>query len=238
MKFWPKAPGCLPSKDAYRFFLKQFLLTSNLVTLTMTSSPVVLLTMKGFTRRAILLVESGIDIFSTAGFHATVSYTAFKWFAQVSRLISLCQGIRFHGFKIPVLELEQRLMALPYITEAYILPVKDHEAGGLAAALVRLQKTKTKAVNGDNIDLKRIRNDLAATNMASSKFPALLRVLCDDEQVPTTISSKALKKECLRKYFQISGHIPADYAVDAVEYWGNQLDSTTSARVFEWGDIC
>lgn len=147
------------------------------------------------------------------------------------------QGIRFHGFKIPVLELEQRLMALPYVSEAYILPVQDHDAGGLAAALIRLQKHKTTKTEYGDIDLRRIRNDLAATKMASSKFPALLRILRDDEQIPSTISSKALKQECLRKYFNISGYLPDQYSVDGVEYWGNKLDSTTSACVFEWGDI-
>ena len=128
-------------------------------------------------------------------------------------------------------------MELPYISEAYVLPVLDHEAGGLAAALVRLRKDNKVDKEDDDIGLRRIRNDLAATGMASSKFPALLRILRDGEQIPVTVSSKALKRECLQTYFKISGYLPDQYAVEGVEYWGNKIDASASTCVFEWGDI-
>lgn len=127
-------------------------------------------------------------------------------------------------------------MDLPYISEAHVLPVLDHESGGLVAALVRLRKQTVNQVHGD-ITLRHIREDLAARNMVSYKLPTLLRVLRDDEQVPLTASGKALKKESLRKYFNISGYLPDQYAADGVEYWGNKLDTAASTRLFDWGGL-
>ncbi|CAI7670299.1 unnamed protein product [Penicillium bialowiezense] len=140
--------------------------------------------------------------------------------------------VRFHEYTISIPELERQLLELPYIAEAHVLPVKDHGAGGLVAALVRLQKQE-----GYGITLKQIRNDLAATNLASYKLPTLLRVLRDEEEVPLTPSEKVLKRECLRKFFQISEYIPDSYAVEGVEYCGNKLDATASSRVFDWGGL-
>ncbi|KNG90486.1 hypothetical protein ANOM_001221 [Aspergillus nomiae NRRL 13137] len=140
--------------------------------------------------------------------------------------------VRFHEYTISIPELESQLLDLSYITDAYVLPVKDHGAGGLVAALVRLQKQE-----GESTTLKQIRDDLAATNLPSYKLPTLLRVLQNEEQVPLTSSDKVLKKECLRKFFHISEYIPDPYAVEGVEYWGNQLDLATSSRVFDWGGL-
>ncbi|KAJ5463790.1 hypothetical protein N7475_008734 [Penicillium sp. IBT 31633x] len=140
--------------------------------------------------------------------------------------------VRFHEYTISIPELERQLLDLPYITEAHVLPVKDHGAGGLVAALVRLQKRE-----GDSITLKRIREDLAATNLASYKLPTLLRVLQNEEQVPLTPSEKVLKRECLQKFFHISEYIPDPYAVEGVEYCGNQLDLAASSRLFDWGGL-
>ncbi|KXG49714.1 AMP-dependent synthetase/ligase [Penicillium griseofulvum] len=140
--------------------------------------------------------------------------------------------VRFHEYTISIPELERQLLELPYITEAHVLPVKDHGAGGLVAALVRLRKQE-----GDSITLKRIRNDLAAMNLASYKLPTLLRILRNEEQVPLTPSEKVLKRECLREFFHISEYIPDPYAVEGVEYCGNQLDLAASSRVFDWGGL-
>ncbi|OQE34334.1 hypothetical protein PENCOP_c021G07076 [Penicillium coprophilum] len=140
--------------------------------------------------------------------------------------------VRFHEYTISILELERKLLDLPYVTEAHVLPVKDHGAGGLVAALVRLQKQ-----DGDGVNLKRVRDDLAAANLVLYKLPTLLRTLQKGEQVPFTPSGKVLKKECLQKFFHISEYMPDPYAVEAVEYWGNQLDLAASSRVFDWGGL-
>ncbi|KAI1978077.1 hypothetical protein LOZ53_001486 [Ophidiomyces ophidiicola] len=128
--------------------------------------------------------------------------------------------------KVPILAVEQCLMNLPYISEAHILPVLDHEASGVVAALVRPRKRKTTGEEYERITLQKIREDLAAAKMSWYKLPTLLRVLQDDEEVPMTASDKILKQESLRKYFQISGYMPEGYAVDGVEYRGNKALST------------
>ncbi|KAL6790266.1 acyl-CoA synthetase-like protein [Trichoderma sp. SZMC 28013] len=147
-----------------------------------------------------------------------------------------CDWLRFHEYTISVLELEQRLADLPYICEAHVLPVRDHHAGGLAAALVRLCKQDTDE-EAHNITLRNIREDLAGAGVVSYKLPTLLRIIPDEEQVPHTASGKAQKKEALRKYFNIVGHLPDGYEHEGVEYWGNKLDLDTSARLFDWGGL-
>lgn len=143
----------------------------------------------------------------------------------------LCEGVRFHEYTIHVTELEQRLMDLPYISEAHVLPVRDHEAGGLVAALLRVRKQY------HNISLQKIRADLAPNNVAAYKLPVLLRVLQKDESVPLTASGKTVKRESLWKYFDISEYMPENYSVEGVEYWGNKLDLAAPTRLYDWGGL-
>ncbi|KAL7940720.1 acyl-CoA synthetase-like protein [Trichoderma barbatum] len=147
-----------------------------------------------------------------------------------------CDWVRFHEYTISVLELEQRLMDLSYISEAHVLPVRDHKAGGLAAVLVRLSKQKANDKAHD-ITLQTIREDLAGMGVVSYKLPTLLGFIQDGEQVPQTASGKAQKTEALRKYFNIVGHLPDHYEHEGVEYWGNELDMATSSRLFDWGGL-
>ncbi|EEP78949.1 predicted protein [Uncinocarpus reesii 1704] len=146
-----------------------------------------------------------------------------------------CDWVRFHDFKIPILELEQCLMDLPYVSEAHVLPVLDHKAGGLVAALVRPQKSVIVAGKVHDITLKRIRDDLAAADVIAYKLPTLLRILKHGEQLPLTGSDKIIKRECLRQFFDISGYLPEQYAVDGVEYWGNNFDPAAPTRTTDWG---
>lgn len=147
-----------------------------------------------------------------------------------------CIGIRFHEYTISVLELEQRLMNLPYISEAHVLPVRDREAGGLVAALVRLCKQDDDDQQ-HNIDLRIIRDDLARAGMVSYKLPTILRLLEEEEEVPYTASGKVQKKEALWRYFGVADCMPDEYAHEGVEYWGNKLDLDASSRLFDWGGL-
>ncbi|KAL7928917.1 acyl-CoA synthetase-like protein [Trichoderma chlorosporum] len=144
--------------------------------------------------------------------------------------------LRFHEYTISVLELEQHLVNLPYISEAHVLTVRDHHAGGLAAALVRICKQNANEEER-NINLQTIREDLANAGVVSYKLPTLLRLIPDGEQVPQTASGKAQKREALRKYFGIVEHLPDQYEHEGVEYWGNKLDLATSSRLFDWGGL-
>lgn len=127
-------------------------------------------------------------------------------------------------------------MDLPYVSEAHVLPVPEHEAGGIVAALVRLDKHAGQGAKHD-VTLATIREDLAGAGLVSYKLPVLLRLLREEDQVPFTASGKAVKKECLRKYFNITGYLQDQYAVDGVEYWGNKLDLGASSRLFDWGGL-
>lgn len=181
------------------------------------------------TKQAIKPTASVMITISTEEFHPTVcsSYIPYVLIRVTNQTV-----VRFHEYTISIPELERQLLDLSYITEAHVLPVKDHGAGGLVAALVRLQKQESGSTT-----LKQIRDDLAATNLASYKLPTLLRILQKEEQVPLTSSEKVLKRECLQKFFHISEYIPDPYAVEGVEYWGNKLDLAASSRVFDWGGL-
>ncbi|KAL4878097.1 hypothetical protein BJY04DRAFT_221453 [Aspergillus karnatakaensis] len=117
--------------------------------------------------------------------------------------------------KISIPELESHLLALPYIHEAYILPVLDRESRGLAAALVRLKPGHTST----SINLHRIRSDLSTLSSRQEySLPSLLYILQDGEEIPrSTGSDKVLKARALEKFFRIRGYKPPGYAVDGVE---------------------
>lgn len=114
-------------------------------------------------------------------------------------------------------------MRLPYVDEAYILPIMDYEMRELVAAVIRL---KESTVNKNEIDLRRIRDDLSS-DMDFYKLPTLLRILGPGDEVPFSSSNKPLKNQIREKFFQVSGYRPKDYAVPGVEFWGNILDWNT-----------
>ncbi|KAJ5112956.1 acetyl-CoA synthetase-like protein [Penicillium angulare] len=122
--------------------------------------------------------------------------------------------INFLDCKISVLELEEHLLRLSYISEAHILPVLDHETRGVAAALVRLN------CGDSDINLQRVRDDLSL-GLERYKLPALLYILKAEEEVPRAASDKVLKTQALDKFFRIRGYRPRDYHVDGVECLSN-----------------
>ncbi|KAJ5726589.1 AMP-dependent synthetase/ligase [Penicillium malachiteum] len=131
--------------------------------------------------------------------------------------------IRFSAFTVSVVELEKRLLELPYVSEAYVLPIMDYEARELVAAVIRL-KEPASAQGHSQVNLAKVRNDLSS-NTEPYKLPRLLRVLQEGETIPLTVSEKARKNEIREKYFKISGYRPRDYAVPGVEFYGNETGS-------------
>lgn len=125
-------------------------------------------------------------------------------------------------------------MQLPYISEAYVLPVLHYEAHGLAAALVRIQKSTLCQEDHSKIDLRKIREDLSST-LELYKLPTLLRILQDGEEIPRTDTEKILKSKALEKYFHLSGHRPDDYSVEGVECWGTRIDTSLHKRPWDCG---
>ena len=133
-------------------------------------------------------------------------------------------GIRFSAFTVSVIELEKRLLELPYISEAFVLPIMDYEARELVAAVIRLTEGVANDESRPEVNLHKIREDLSSTT-EPYKLPRLLRVLQEGETIPLTTSEKALKNEIRQKYFKISGYRPRDYSVPGVEFFGNETGS-------------
>jgi malonyl-CoA/methylmalonyl-CoA synthetase len=148
-------------------------------------------------------------------------------------LPNLYVGIRFKHFKISIIELEQHLMKLPYVSEAHVLSVLDYECQGLAAALIRLTNSRERQDNIADIDLRKVREDLSLT-LELYKLPAFLRILTDEDEVPYTASGKPLKSQMLERYFQISGYCPRNYVVPGVEFWGSRGDLSVERRAWDW----
>lgn len=101
---------------------------------------------------------------------------------------------KFYTYKVPRLVVESRLLALPYLTEGYILPVQDPQCDSRVAALVR---TNDKA---DKVDLGRIRTDLSV-QLPAYQLPTVLHVLKDDETVPRTWSGKTAMAKAINAFF-------------------------------------
>ncbi|KAL4862631.1 hypothetical protein BDV12DRAFT_202847 [Aspergillus spectabilis] len=76
----------------------------------------------------------------------------------------------------------EALMALPYISEAYVLGVPDALVGSRTAALIRIQGSST-------VTLDTLRKDLQGS-LKTYKLPALLRTLTATKQVPKTTRGK------------------------------------------------
>jgi len=101
---------------------------------------------------------------------------------------------KFYTYKVPRLLVESRLLALPYLTEGYVLPVQDPQCDSRVAALVR---TNDRA---DKVDLGKIRTDLSV-QLPAYQLPTVLRVLRDDETVPRTWSGKTAMAKTISLFF-------------------------------------
>lgn len=132
-------------------------------------------------------------------------------------------GIRYSSFTVSVIELEQRLNSLPYISEAHVLPVMNYEVRELVAAVVRVQTMGLDQEDSSEVNLQRIRQDLSSTTEIY-KLPALLRILKSGEETPITASGKPLKNKMREMFFQKSSDPKSTHAVLGVEFWESAVD--------------
>ncbi|OJD33681.1 amp-binding enzyme [Diplodia corticola] len=137
--------------------------------------------------------------------------------------------VRFHGFKVPVVEVEMRLLELPFISQACIVSVPDGDASTRVAALVRF--------NGDGLSqgLAELREELSAT-LAQYKLPTALRVLQPSEKFPVTFTGKVLRKKVVEQYFPTMGtyELPRD-----VELWDLRSKGQQGAphKAWDWAGL-
>lgn len=138
----------------------------------------------------------------------------------------------FRFFRIPLQKVEQSLLDLPYISEASVIAIPDHEAKELCAAAIRLDVTSS--VPASEISLARIRSDLMQS-LSMYMLPAILRILKDGEEIPRNISGKVVKAAVRRELFATTDWWPHSNPPAEVEYWGNMPPIFEAAtRPWDW----
>ncbi|KAK2769728.1 hypothetical protein FQN53_005948 [Emmonsiellopsis sp. PD_33] len=144
----------------------------------------------------------------------------------------------FDSERVSILEVEQRLMCLPYLSEACVLAAPYRATREVVAAVVRpsWEEEKNSVDYREpkarcDITLERIRSDLSVS-LAKYKLPAMLRVLQHDEDIPRTVSEKPVRRKVLEQYFKISGYIPADYEEQGVQMWGETFLSPAASGLY------
>ena len=93
------------------------------------------------------------------------------------------------------MEVEENLMALPYIAEAYVVGVPDVECMNRTAVLVRV-----KGVLQQPPSLEVLRKDLAA-KLPEYKLPTLCRILEAGDVLPKTHSGKTDLRKASSEFF-------------------------------------
>lgn len=111
-----------------------------------------------------------------------------------------------------MVEVEESLMALPYIAEAYVVGVPDAEYMNRTGVLIRVKEGKPPS-------LQTLREGMAG-RLAEYKLPTLLRHLKAGDDLPMTHSGKVDLRKASSVYFPQSvegdlGDLPGE-----VEVWG------------------
>ncbi|KAK2612065.1 hypothetical protein QQS21_001914 [Conoideocrella luteorostrata] len=101
---------------------------------------------------------------------------------------------KFYTYKVPRMNVESSLIALPYVSEGYVMPVTDPQCDTRVAALVRLYDCHHE------IDLSTIRSDLSK-DVPAYQLPSVLRILREGEMVPRTWSDKIAMRTAIRMFF-------------------------------------
>lgn len=137
--------------------------------------------------------------------------------------------VRYRGFKVPIVEVEIRLMELPFISEACIVSIPDKDASTRVAALVRFRHD----FSGGN--LVTVREHLS-DKLLHYKLPTALRVLRKGEEIPLTVSGKVIRRRVVEQYFPLTGccQLPAD-----VELWDihDEQKKDGPRRAWDWAGL-
>ncbi|KFY90777.1 hypothetical protein V500_04957 [Pseudogymnoascus sp. VKM F-4518 (FW-2643)] len=149
--------------------------------------------------------------------------------------------IRCQGLRVPILEVEMRLLQLPFISEGCILQASDAHNGQIVAALVRLRNPE-KTYLGDSGKVQRLekpylqvlRNSLGGA-LPTFMLPTALRILQDEEEIPRTPSLKVIRGKAAEQYFPRSKSCELLTNVEVLDL-GNNRDSRTR-KVWDWGGL-
>ncbi|EFE37943.1 adenylate-forming enzyme AfeA [Trichophyton verrucosum HKI 0517] len=117
--------------------------------------------------------------------------------------------VQYAAFRFSTLAVEDGLTKLPYISEACVVAVPHKKLRQLCAAVVRLRPDTQITSNMTTLGL--IRSDLEGT-LPTYMMPTLLKLLKDEEELPSTVIGKPAKKEILRIYFgSVNGALVENY---------------------------
>ncbi|KAK5994002.1 Acyl-CoA ligase oryP-like protein [Cladobotryum mycophilum] len=145
----------------------------------------------------------------------------------------------YQGFRIPTVQVELALTSLPYVTEACVLGVPDHEAKELCGAVVRLTRP-AQALQHDpeqRISLAKICEDLHPI-LPRYMHPTLLRFIESDEEMPQTASLKPIKKQVIKKCFGVEEYWEAEKPTPGVEFSGNkQVHKEAETKPWDWAGL-
>ncbi|PHH65822.1 hypothetical protein CDD81_1191 [Ophiocordyceps australis] len=132
--------------------------------------------------------------------------------------------VRFHGFKVPILQVEQALMDLPSVAEVCIVAVPDKDSATRVAAAVRFQD------GCHALSLAQIRTSVSERLM-HYMLPTALRVLRPHDEIPLTIAGKVIRRKVVADFFPVDD---AYQLPSSVELWDINEKGGHGAKVKAW----
>lgn len=161
---------------------------------------------------------------------------------------SLLVVIRFAGWKLFGPDVESYLKNIPFIVDAFVLPIDDHRYHHLVGAIVHCAR---ESLNGHSSHtngvaseltpcpptalqptLAEIRAHLSETDLQRYKWPTVLKVLGPDEKLPRTAKGSIAKNEAKKMFF------PDGWRDDSsIEQWDISKLWSEKKRAFDWAGI-
>jgi malonyl-CoA/methylmalonyl-CoA synthetase len=141
--------------------------------------------------------------------------------------------IKYRGWKVPILEVESKIMELTYVSEAVVLAVQVADGASEVGVLIRVEPDQESAMSG-RIDLKLLRADLS-NRMPAFQMPTVFRLLKIEESVPRTPSGKVIRKGATSLYFSFQAG-SGTYSED-VEIWNSGSMIGKAHKAWDWGGL-
>lgn len=130
-------------------------------------------------------------------------------------------------------DIEEHILQLPEVIEVMVLGVSDEECEERVAVIVRPSSHHNGRVHTFPLTLAHLRQRLSMEpSLPMYKQPTLLRILRDDERIPTTRTGK-LSKVQARKQFLPDGF----KRTGEVEVWDLNSDANASTKAWDWAGI-
>ncbi|KAI1837391.1 hypothetical protein DTO006G1_2869 [Penicillium roqueforti] len=141
--------------------------------------------------------------------------------------------VRFSGWKVFTLDVEDALLNIPHIAAAVVLGVDDDTVGQRVSALI-VTKPQLEQSLPQKVSLATLRRTLALEQqLPVYKLPTLMRVLAPGEEIPRTNSGKVSKASARKKFFASD-----DLDSEKVEAWDlNRKDEDLPTRAWDWAGI-